>query len=161
MFRAASLWAMVLVLVLAASLIVSCRDDVEVPLPPSINGNYVGIYHMVEIVNSVDTNIDTTQAIEFMFRKPDFSMDIDPMIPESLRVFCDVLGTYVLGNGVTMTVTDSNYTRGVCTEYWAPGGFFNLDQTTDTVRLKFDVTTNVDGDLVRVVKELKLLRAIL
>jgi hypothetical protein len=161
MLRAASLWTIVLVLVLAASLFVSCRDDVEVPLPPSINGNYVGTYHLVEIVNSVDTNTDTTQAIEFTFRKPDFSMDIDPMIPESLRVFCDVLGTYVLGNGVTMTVTDSNYTRGVCTESWAPGGFFSLDQTTDTVRLKFDVTNNVNGDLVRIIKELKLLRAVL
>jgi hypothetical protein len=152
---------MALVLVLVASLIVSCRDDIEVPLPPSINGNYVGIYHLMEIENSVDTITDTTQAVEFTFRKPDFSMDIDPAIPESSRVFCDVLGTYVLGNGVTLTVTDSNYTRGVCTEDWAPGGFFQLDQTTDTLKLRHDVTTMVGGIPVRIFKELKLLRAVL
>ncbi len=161
MLRAVSLWATILVLLLGASLFISCRDDVEVPFPPSINGNYVGTYHLMIIKNGVDTLPDTSQSIEFTFRKPEFSMDIESTIPESLRVFCDVLGTYVLGNGVDLTVTDSNYTRGVCTQDWAPGGYFSLDQTTDTLKLYHDVTTTTAGNSVRVIKDIRLLRAVI
>ncbi|MEW5796612.1 MAG: hypothetical protein AB1772_09655 [Candidatus Zixiibacteriota bacterium] len=158
MKRAVWLWAAGLILTLAAALVVSCRDDVYVPFPPSINGNYTGIYKFTEIHNTVDTQIDTSQLIEFMFRKPDYSMDMDGSIAESSRVFCDVLGTYVLGNGVAMTITDSNYTRGVCTQYWGPGGYFSLDQTTDTTRLLHDSTANVDGTTIRYIRLLRLVR---
>jgi hypothetical protein len=161
MFRAVSLWMTILVAVLAVSLIVSCRDDVVVPLPASINGNFVGTYRLIRIENSVDTQIDTSQMIEFSFRKPDFSMDIDPEITESLRVFCDVLGTYTLGTGVTMTVTDSNYTQNVCNESWVPDGYFSLDQTTDTLKLLRDSSGTDNGNAVHIVKELKLLRAVI
>ena len=158
MKRAVWLWAAGLILTLVAALVVSCRDDVNIPLPPSINGNYTGVYRFTEIHNGIDTQIDTSQFIEFMFRKPDYSMDMDGSIPEELRVFCDVLGTYTLGNGVAMTITDSNYTRGVCTQYWGPGGSFNLDQTTDTVRLLHDSTFSLEGAQRRHIKLLKLLR---
>ena len=161
MLRAVSLWATILVLALTASLIVSCRDDIEVPLPPTINGNYVGTYHYVQIENNVDTQVDTTQAVEFTFRKPELSMDIESTIPESLRVFCDVLGTYALGNGVEISVTDSNYTRGVCTQGWCPDGYFSLDQTTDTLKLYHDVTTTTAGNAIRVIKDIRLLRAVI
>lgn len=161
MLRAVSLWMTILVLLLTVSIIVSCRDDVVVPLPASINGNYVGTYRLVRVANVVDTQIDTSQLIEFTFRKPDFSMDIDSDIPESLRVFCDVLGTYLLGTGVTMTVSDSNYTRGVCTETWGPDGSFSLDQTTDTLKLTHDSSYSQDGSNYRLVKQLKLLPAVI
>jgi len=115
----------------------------------------------VQIENNVDTQVDTSQAVEFTFRKPEFSMDIESTIAESLRVFCDVLGSYVLGNGVEITVTDSNYTRGVCTQGWAPGGYFSLDQTTDTLKLYHDITTTTSGNAVRVIKDIKLLRAVI
>ena len=149
MKRSVSIWVVLLAIALAASWIVSCRDDVEVPFPPSVVGNYTGIYHFVEIQNGVDTVIDTTQLIEFTFRQAEFSMDIDGSIPESLRVFCDVLGEYELGNGIDMTITDSNYTRGVCTQYWAPGGYFGLDQTTDTMRLLNDQLDSLGTRRVR------------
>jgi len=155
MKRVVTFWMAVLLLSLVASLVVSCRDDIEVPFPPSINGSYTGIYRFIEIENGTDTVTDTTQCIAFRFRKPDYSMDMCGDIAESLRVFCDVLGTYVLGNGLSMTITDPNYTRGVCTEYWGPGGTFGLDQTTDTLKLLHDSTNSQSG--TRFIKQVKLL----
>jgi hypothetical protein len=155
MKRVLLLWVAVLLLSFVASLVISCRDDIEVPFPPSINGDYAGIYHYVEICNGVDTATDTTQCIVFRFRKPEFSMDMCADIAESLRVFCDVLGEYELGNGVSMNILDSNYTRGVCTQYWGPGGTFGLDQTTDTLKLLHDSTDSESG--CRYIKQLKLL----
>ncbi len=152
MKRIASFWMVLLAVVLVASFIVSCRDDIEVPLPPSINGDYTGIYQFIEIENAVDTVTDTTQVIEFRFRNGDYDMVMDGTIAESLRVFCDVMGEYVLGNGVAMTIMDSNFTRGVCTQYWGPGGYFGLDQTTDTMRLLHD---SIDGGS-RYIKRLRL-----
>jgi len=153
MKRSVSFWIILLVLAMVASWVVSCRDDIEVPFPPSINGNYTGIYRFIEIENGVDTNTDTTQLVEFRFRTGDYSMVMDGSIAESLRVFCDVLGEYELGNGVDMEITDSNFTRGVCTQYWGPGGYFGLDQTTDTMRMLNDFTDSVG---VRFVKQLRL-----
>jgi hypothetical protein len=155
MKRVVVFWMAVLLLSLVASLLVSCRDDVEVPFPPSIRGSYDGLYRFVQIRNGVDTITDTTQCIVFVFRTDEYSMDMCVDIPESLRVFCDVLGTYELGNGVTMTITDPNYTRGVCTEDWGPGGTFGLDQTTDTLKLLHDSTDATSG--VRIINQLKLL----
>jgi len=157
MKRAVTFWIVVLGFSLIAGLYVSCRDDVEVPLPPSINGNYTGIYRFVRIENGVDTNVDTSQLVEVRFRKPDFSMDIDGSIPEELRVFCDVIGTYELGNGVAITITDSNSTRGVCTQYWGPGGYFGFDYTTDTLKLLHDSSfVDNSGTSVRLVKNLRV-----
>lgn len=153
MKRSVSIWVILLAMALASSWILSCRDDVEVPFPPSLIGNYTGIYQFVEIHNGVDTIWDTTQYIEFIFRQSEYSMDIDGGIPESLRVFCDVLGEYELGNGVDMGITDSNYTRGVCTQYWGPGGYFSLDQTSDTVRMLND---ELDSLGVRKIRLLRL-----
>jgi len=152
MKKSVSIWVLLLVLVFTSSWILSCRDDVVIPFPPSVVGNYTGIYQFVEIQGGVDTVVDTTQLIEFVFRKAVFSMDIDGSIPESLRVFCDVQGEYELGNGVDMTITDSNYTRGVCTQYWGPGGYFSLDLTTDTVRMLNDQLDSLGVRRIRLLK---------
>ena len=149
------LWVAVLLLSLVAGLVVSCRDDVEVPLPPSIRGSYEGIYRHIEVQNGTDTVTDTTQCVVFFFRKDEYSMDMCSEIPESLRVFCDVLGTYELGNGVAMTITDPNYTRGVCTEDWGPDGTFGLDQTTDTLKLLHDSIETQSG--THFISQIKLL----
>ena len=154
MKRSVSIWVILLVMVFTSSWILSCRDDVLIPFPPSVVGNYTGIYQFVEIENGIDTIFDTTQLIEFVFRKTSFLMDIDGSIPESLRVFCDVQGEYELGNGVDMTITDSNYTRGVCTQYWGPGGYFSLDLTTDTVRMLSDKLDSLG------VRQIRLLRIV-
>lgn len=155
MKKVLSAWMATLLVSLTAAVVVSCRDDIEVPFPPSINGDYEGVYRFIEICNGVDTVTDTTQCVIFRFRKPEYSMDMCGDIAESLRVFCDVLGEYVLGNGVEMNILDSNYTRGVCTQYWGPGGTFGLNQTTDTLRLLHD-STDAEGGC-RYVKQVKLL----
>lgn len=156
MKRSVSLWLVLLGLTLVASIVLSCRDDIEVPFPPSINGDYLGIYSYMEIRGGTDTAFDTSQAIEWRFRDGEFSMVMDGTIDEEERVFCDVLGEYVLGNGVAMTVTDPNFTRGVCTESWGPDGYFGLDQTTDTTRLLHDSTGLVNGVSTRFIKQLRL-----
>lgn len=136
-----SFWVVVLTLALAAGVFMSCRDDVTVPFPPTINGRYVGYYSLQKIeLASLDTVVDTSQLVSCTFRDGDFAMVKDGSIEEADRVFCDVEATYILGNGVEMEITDSNFTRGVCTQEWGPGGYFGLDQTTDTMRLLQDVT---------------------
>jgi len=122
---------------------VSCRDDVTVPFPPTINGRYVGYYSLQKIeLTSLDTLIDTSQLVLCTFKDGSFAMVKDGSIEESDRVFCDVEADYELGNGVEMTITNPNFTRGVCTEEWGPDGYFGLDQTTDTMRLLHDVNDN-------------------
>jgi hypothetical protein len=139
-----SFWVILLALVLSVSWVVGCRDDVTVPFPPTINGNYIGYYSVMEIdLSTLDTVVDTSQLVSCRFHSGDFTMVKDGSIPESLRVFCDVEGNYVLGNGISMTVTDPNFTRGVCTEDWGPSlvndtAGYGLDQTTDTMRMLYD-----------------------
>ncbi len=149
MKKSVSIWVILLVAMFASSWVLSCRDDVEVPFPPSIVGNYTGIYQFIEIHGGVDTVVDTTQLIEFQFRQNEYIMDMDGTIPESTRVFCDVMGEYTLGNGVEMSITDSNYTRRVCTGYWSPGGYFSLNLTSDTVRLFSDFTDTAGVQMIR------------
>jgi hypothetical protein len=152
----AKFWVVLVVLVLAVALTLGCRDDVVVPEPPTINGHYSGIYSLLKInLNSLDTTIDTSQAVDCTFKDGDFTMDKSGTVDEADRVFCDIEATYVLTNGVEITVTDSNYTRGVCTQEWCPAGYFGLDQTTDTMRLLHDVSE----DSIRWVKLLKLVNA--
>jgi len=144
-------------LVVTFLLMVACPDDVMVPLPPSINGNYTGIYRFLQVENGTDTVVDTSQLVEVRFRKPDYAMDMATGIPENLRVFCDVLGTFELSNGVALNITDSNSTLGVCTPSWGPGGYFSYDYTTDTLKLLHDSSFSTsEGLAVRHVKNLRL-----
>ena len=140
-----SLRLLVGLLVLAMLVLTACSEDKVIPPndDSSIVGNYTGIYQYTEIQNGVDTVIDTTQLIELTFRQQEYSMSIDTSIPDSLRVFCDVTGTYELGNGINMSIADSNYTRGVCPAHWGLGGFFSLSQTTDTLRMLNDMTDSL------------------
>ena len=156
MNRSVGIWIVLVGAALMAAIALSCRDDIEVPFPPSINGDYVGIYSFMEIENGADTTVDTSQLIEWRFRDGEYSMVMDGTIDEDLRVFCDVLGEYVLGNGVAMVINDSNFTRGVCTQYWGPGGYFGLDQPSDTMRLLHDSTAVVGGVTTRYIKRLRL-----
>lgn len=152
-------WVVVLVVAFVVSLLVACRDDVVVPFPPTIDGIYTGYYSVMLInLNNQDTAVDTSQLVQCRFREPNFSMVKDGSIPESLRVFCDVEGEYELGNGVALSVTDPNFTRGVCTEEWNPSPTgdtlsYGLDQTTDTMRM---LCSYVADDTLRWIKLFRL-----
>ncbi len=126
---------------------------VDSTLEPLTNQDYSGTYSYIEW-SGVDTAVDTSQAVELTFREPDFAMDINPAIPESLRVFCDVLGECELtGYYIRLSVVDSNYTRGVCTQNWAPGGFFLWELLGDSLILTRD-TVNAQGN--RTIRSLRL-----
>lgn len=134
--RVIGFWVTLCLLTFAASLFVSCRDDVVVPFPPSLQGNYKGIYtyRVVDNVNQTDSSYE--QLIRWRFTNAEYQLRKDSTIAESLRVFCDVDGEYEIGTGVEMVIEDPNVSRSVCTEGWGPEGAFSLDQTTDTVRLQ-------------------------
>ena len=130
----------------------SCCDCPPRPFQPSINGNYTGTYQYVEI-NAVDTIVDTSQLIDFRFRDGEFLMLLDSTILESSRVFCDVSGEYILGRGVDMKITDSNYSDRICEATWGPDGFFGLNQPADTMTLLRDFT---DSTGIRIIQKLRL-----
>ena len=150
-----SLRLLVGLLVLAMLVLTACSEDKVIPPndDSSIVGNYTGIYQYTEIHSGDDTIIDTTQLIELTFRQQEYSMSIDTSIPDSLRVFCDVTGTYELGNGINMSIADSNYTRGVCPAHWGLGGLFSLDQSGDTI---FMLNDGLDSLGVRCIRQLRL-----
>ena len=102
MNRQIATWILIFLLAGVAAFSFGCRDDREVPFPPSLVGNYTGIYSYLELGLAGDTVIDTSQLITFTFRTDEYQMEIDESIPESLRVFCDNLGPYKLDNQVTM-----------------------------------------------------------
>ena len=131
-----------------------CRDDVVVPIPPSLIGDYTGSYAMMQI-SGVDTLVDTTQLVDFRFTDKTYNMKILPPA-EELRFFCDCAGDYTLENGVQFIETDGNLTNKVCTPANNPTGSFGLDRSTlpDTMLIKQDLT---DGG-VRRIKTLKLVK---
>jgi hypothetical protein len=130
-------WVIVLLGVLCVGLLTSCRDDINVPFPPSLVGNYEGTYSLLR-AHSASGGTDTTyeQLIKFRFTATDYAMSMDDNIDEADRVFCDVSGEYTLGTGAILTATDSNTTKALCTESWAPTGSFSIDQTTGMTELK-------------------------
>ena len=142
MNRVVGFWVVLLLLTFAASMFVSCRDDVVVPYPPSLLGNYKGIYsyQKVDDANQIDSTYE--QPIRWRFTSAEYQMRKDSTIAESLRVFCDVDGSYEIGTGVEMTLEDGNVSRSVCTEDWGPDGVFSLFNSGDTVRLQQYTTTN-------------------
>ena len=150
------LWAVVLIGVVCTSWITGCRDDVVVPFPPDVRGDYTGIYSMrVEGPNDAFDSL-REQLITFRFTQTTYTMFMDAGIDEADRVFCDVLGDYELGTGVAMETTDSNLTQGLCNQNWVPYGAFSLDQTSDTTRLTQVITDsvgNVTTTLLKLVRK--------
>ena len=145
MNRVVGFWVILLLLAFAVSLFVSCRDDVLVPFPPSLQGNYKGIYtyEKIDETNQIDSTYE--QLIRWRFTSVEYQMRKDSSIAESLRVFCDVDGDYEIGTGVEMTLTDGNVKRSVCTEDWGPDGAFSLVSGEDTVRLQQIITDQQSG----------------
>ena len=129
-----------------------CRDDVFVPFPEDLAGDYTGYYSLLQI-EGVDTVVDTTQMVDFRFTTASYNMKF--ILPtEEIRFFCDAAGLYELENGVQFMEEDPNLTNKVCTPDNNPTGSFGLDQSSikDTIVIKQDLTE--EG--VRKIKTLKL-----
>lgn len=156
MKRSLGLWVILVLLVSTLTWVVGCRNDIEVPFPPTLLGLYEGIYSYVEIQNGIDTIVDTSQLVTFKFGDEFYLMTKDETIPDSLRVFCDIEGDYGLDNGVQLTITDPNRTRGVCTFEHNPFGSFGLDQTSDTIRMRHDSTDKEGIQHIKYIRMIKL-----
>jgi len=132
-----------------------CRDDKMVDYPPSVIGDYTGIYSYLEI-EGIYTNHDTFQYVTFRFTSSTYTMKLnEKWQSEETRFFCDVEGQYELQDGVRFTEKDPNLTNKVCTYGHNPFDFFGLNQNTgnDTIIIKQDKT---DEEGVRTVKLLRL-----
>ncbi len=155
MKRSVGLWVILVLLVSALTWVVGCRNDIDVPFPESLIGDYEGIYLYRAIENGIDTIVDTSQLVTFWFTNDVYLMTKDGTIPESLRVFCDVEGIYEIENGFQLTIVDPNRSRGVCTFDQNPFGSYGLDQTSDTIRMRHD-STGENG--VRLIRYIRMIR---
>lgn len=132
-----------------------CRKDVEVPFPPSLAGQYAGIYS-IQVIDGIDTLVDTAQYVTFRFTSATYNMNLNEKLQDpGTQFFCDVLGEYDLENGVQFNELDDNVTNKVCTPAHNPIGAFGLNQNTgtDTIIIKQDAT-NESG--IRSIKTLQL-----
>ncbi len=121
---------------------IGCADDVFVEPPPTLTGNYVGTYTL-----KIGTQIPMEEEITWRFSQNSYSKRSD------YKVFCDFDGTYELKNGVILNQTNGRPTVKECNEDYNPTGFFQLDQSTDTVKM-----TQYDSETLTL-KTIKLLRA--
>ncbi|MBU0982778.1 MAG: hypothetical protein KKA42_02840 [candidate division Zixibacteria bacterium] len=149
MKKIASLWILLLVLALVGSVYVGCRDDITVPFPATLVGDYEGLYSYTgHIGSSDDSTIE--RPITMRFTKNDYDMNVDSSKVVGDRVFCDVDGIYRLENGIYMDHPDSatyngNVTNKTCTPEFNPYGYWSLDQSDpDTVRIN-QIGTDEDG----------------
>lgn len=158
MKRSAVVLIIVVLLGLSLVWLGGCRDDVTVPFPESLTGNYVGIYSLLR-VNGIDTIIpDTTNSIILRFTQSTYNIKVDETIDGGdRRFFCDAEGGYSLTNGIQFTEEDGNLTNKVCTPGDNPTGSFGLDQSTlkDTI-LMTQVST--DSLNVQTTKTIKITR---
>lgn len=123
-------------LMLVAAIYVGCRDDVIVEPPPPLEGTYEGTYSYEKVGQPIKT-----QFIKWIFTTNTVLMDLDTTKqPESERVFCDIEGRYIVGDGIDIYVPivngrDSssfmNRTRKACNEDLGPYGRFQLDQSVE------------------------------
>jgi hypothetical protein len=140
-------------LIVGLSWSLGCRDDIVVPFPPTLAGDYTGTYRYVEISSGINTLVDTTQTVDWRFTNTTYNMKV--VLPtEEVRFFCDCAGDYELVSGVQLIETDDNLTNKVCTPLHNPKGAFGLDQSSiqDTILIAQDLTE----ESIRRIKVLKL-----
>lgn len=106
-----------------------CRDDIFIPPPPSLLGDYEGVFIYKE-----GTQLPAEQTITWRFTGNGYLMTLDGT--EGERLFCDVAGFYTLENGVSMELTDSNRTAKTCDPTKGPAGQFALITVADTIFLR-------------------------
>ena len=122
-------------LILLLALVLACRKDVFVEPPPSLTGDYIGSYTW-----DPDDAPAVTQPITWRFSSNGYSMyydeESDTRPPDQkAQNFCNTLGNYELVNGVQLSPTDWNVNSDLCQDSLGPFGTFQLDQSTDTVKM--------------------------
>lgn len=144
MKKRAYLLLAIFVITLAASWLVSCRDDVFVPYPPSVIGRYEGLYTYTGVQNGRDTVIE--HPIKWVFTSSTFDMDVDTTLLATPRIICDALGQYDLSSGVSLDSVNLNVKNDQCNPDLGPTDRFSLDQSDpDTMRLR-QIGTDGNGN---------------
>lgn len=124
---------------------IGCAEDVYVEPPPSLTGDYVGVYIIKE-----GSQVEQSGDITWRFSQNGYQMRYQDIPTDTISCECD--GQYELENGVTLIEISSNPTQIRCDDSRNPTGFFQLDQSTDTVKM-----TQYDSE-TEVLKTLKLLK---
>ncbi|UCC44394.1 MAG: hypothetical protein JSU65_00235 [Candidatus Zixiibacteriota bacterium] len=129
-----------------------CRDDVEVPWPPTLAGKYTGTMQLLRI-DGIDTLVDTSNNVNVRFGSESYNIKVIDPVP--ILFFCSSSGEYELANGVEFFQEEDNLEKQVCTPDDNPTGFFGLDQHSQPgkVLIKQDA---LDEDGVRSIKTLEL-----
>jgi len=122
---------MTVAVLLAALLAPSCSDDLIIPPPPSLEGNYAGTYLVVTGYNLA--NPDTTVSpVSFRFSQERYWFTAEKDSADELR-FCSPSGLYVLRDIVTFDESIKNCANVTATERFNPRGDFSIRRPDDSV----------------------------
>jgi len=119
-----------------------CRKDVFVEPPPSLMGEYEGIY-----IYKFAGQAEQEQLITWRFSSISYRVSYDEE-NGSGRQFCDAAGTYEwAGSRTTLIETDPNVRASLCITDQNPTGVFAIDQSTDTL-----VMIQIDGEITKTIR---------
>ena len=121
-----------------------CRKDVFVDPPPSLTGEYQGIY-----IYKFEGQTESSQPIIWRFTSLSYTMWYDEESGTG-QTFCDNRGQYVMdGSTVTMETTDPNLNADVCATGANPAGAFAVyhptieDDTLKLIQVVDDLTVTI------------------
>ncbi|MBU8933979.1 MAG: hypothetical protein KOO62_08215 [candidate division Zixibacteria bacterium] len=127
--------AVCVVVVVVGALIASCASDIVLPKPPSLAGSYYGWYSRTDEGGS---GVTQEQRILWIFTDQKWILDVDT---DNMTDFCicESSGRYALEDRVRLTVDASDPLGALCVaciESQNPVGLFELDRSTDTLKLR-------------------------
>ena len=152
MRRIVGLIALIALVVIA----LSCASDIVLEEPPSLKGVYKGWYIITELG---EQPVEHKQTINWIFDGKQYNMSMDTLHPgynEGLCI-CKVYGDYVVEDKVRLRQSGRGTEHAgcsTCRQTYNPEGSFNIDRSTDTLKLTRK-DTDKDPPLL---KEIKLLR---
>ncbi len=124
-------------LIAVVVIIMSCASDIFLKEPPSLKGLYKGLYIVTELG---EQPVEYKQRIDWKFTDLNYNMSIDEDDPNWDPDFCicKVYGEYKLENRVELTQAQQGVPHAgcsTCRDDWSPQGAFDLDRSTDTLKL--------------------------
>ncbi|HWR82563.1 MAG TPA: hypothetical protein VN285_04615 [Candidatus Deferrimicrobium sp.] len=140
----------------AAVIAIGCASDIVLEEPPSLKGPYSGLYVVTELG---EQPVEHKQRIKWKFTDVSYNMVADTSHPffDPLQCFCNVYGDYKVEDRVRLKQSQPGTSVGfgceTCRHDWEPEGSFDLDRSTDTLKLSQQKTAA--GLLI----EIKLLKS--
>ena len=132
-----------LVLALLALLVtaISCADDIILESPPSLQGEYTGLYSYTK---NRSTNPVTEQVAvaKWIFTESGYNMQVDES--DDAVAFCSPFGRYTLTDKVELRETQNGCAGTIADASLNPTGEFTLRRPTDSVVLS-QLNTDIDA----------------